>query len=75
MGKIIQIEVPEDVSESMIKKWVLDGMSKELTKKLILSILEKGLPLDEKEELKKFEKTREEVWTKIKEYYMKKIIL
>ena len=74
MGKIIQIEVSEDIPEDKIKKWILEGISREITRKLVLDVLREGMELNE-DELKKFESTREEVWLEVKERYKKKGIL
>jgi hypothetical protein len=75
MGKVIYIEIPKEIPEEKIKKWIIDGMSRELTKELVLNILESGLPLDEVEELKSFEITRKNVWSKVKERYKRRGLL
>ncbi len=39
MAKVIAIRVPEDVSERDVIRWVAEGLSRRLAKKLVLSYL------------------------------------
>jgi len=63
--KAITLKVPEWVSPEEAELWIAEGIGRKLSRMIILEGLSDELGLDEKE----FEKTREEVWAKIKQKY------
>ncbi len=75
MAKVIVIKVPEDVSERDVIRWVAEGLSRRLAKKLVLSYLEEGVDIDLEKALKEFEETRNEVWRSLEKEYRKKALL
>ena len=68
----VKIEIPEGIDEDKIKFWIVEGMSKELFKKIVFDVLKSGIELDFEEAIKKFEESREEAWKEIREKYAKK---
>ena len=58
MARIVSIKVPKDVSERDVIRWVAEGLSRRIAKKLILRYLEGGMDLDLESALKEFEETR-----------------
>ena len=75
MARIVSIKVPKDVSERDVIRWVAEGLSRRIAKKLILRYLEGGMNLDLESALKEFEETRSKVWKELKEEYKKKGLL
>ena len=61
MAKTISVKVPADVSEEDVVRWVAEGLSRRLAKRLILSYLKDGMDLDLEKALREFEETRSEV--------------
>ena len=56
-------------------RWVAEGLSRRLAKRLILSYLKDGMDLDLEKGLRGFEETRSEVWKRFEEEYMRKGLL
>jgi len=75
MARIVSIKVPEGVSEEDVVRWIAEGLSRKLAKKLILRYLEGGMDLDLERALREFEETRNEVWKELEEEYRKKGLL
>ncbi len=75
MARIVSIKVPKDVSEKDVVRWVAEGLSRRLAKKLVLRYLEGGVDLDLERALREFEETRSEVWRELEEEYRKKGLL
>ncbi len=72
MPKTITIEVPEWVKEKDVYIWIAEGLSKEKFKDIILKILKQGMDVNAEKAFEEFEKTRKEVWKKIKKEYKEK---
>jgi len=75
MARIVSIRVPKDISERDVVRWVAEGLSRRLVKKLILKYLEGGMDLDLERALREFEETRNEVWKELEEEYRRKGLL
>ncbi|GEM_PF-1216700 len=75
MARIVSIKIPEDISEGDVVRWVAEGLSRRLTKKLVLRYLEDGIDLDLEKALREFEETRSEVWKRLEEEYKKKELI
>jgi len=75
MARIVNIKVPKDVSERDVARWVAEGLSRRIAKKLVLRYLEGGMDLDLESALREFEETRSEVWKELEEEYRRKGLL
>ena len=75
MARIVSIGVPKDVSERDVVRWVAEGLSRRIAKKLVLKYLEGGIDLDLERALREFEETRNEVWKELEEEYRRKGLL
>ena len=79
MGKgitrVVSIKVSEGVSGEDIMRWVAEGLSRRIAKKLVLRYLEGGVDLDLERALSEFEETRNEVWKELEEEYKRKGLL
>ncbi len=75
MARIVNIRVPKDVSERDVVRWVAEGLSRRIAKKLVLRYLEGGIDLDLERALREFEETRNEVWKELEEEYRRKGLL
>jgi len=75
MTRVISIKVPEGVSEEDVVRWVAEGLSRKLSKRIILKYLEKGIDVDLEKALREFEETRSEVWKRLEEEYRRKELL
>ncbi len=75
MARIVNIRVPKDVSERDVVRWVAEGLSRRIAKKLVLKYLEGGIDLDLERALREFEETRNEVWKELEEEYRRKGLL
>ena len=75
MARIVSIRVPKDVSERDVVRWVAEGLSRRIAKKLVLKYLEGGIDLDLERALREFEETRNEVWKELEEEYRRKGLL
>ncbi len=75
MARIVSIRVPKDVSEKDVIRWIAEGLSRRIAKKLVLRYLEGGMDLDLERALREFEETRSEVWKELEEKYKRKGLL
>jgi len=75
MARIVNIRVPKDVSERDVVRWVAEGLSRRVAKKLVIRYLEGGIDLDLERALREFEETRNEVWKELEEEYRRKGLL
>ncbi|MCD6114628.1 MAG: hypothetical protein J7J78_04955 [Thermoprotei archaeon] len=75
MARIVNIRVPKDVSERDVIRWVAEGLSRRVAKKLVIRYLEGGIDLDLERALREFEETRNEVWKELEEEYRRKGLL
>lgn len=75
MAKVVNVKVPEDVTEDDVVRWVAEGLARKMAKKLALKYLEGGVSIDLEKAAKEFEETRDEAWKEIEEEYKKKDIL
>ncbi len=74
MARVVKITVPEEVEESEIARWVAEGLSRKVMRRLILESLSRGVDVgvDLERALREFERTRSEVWKRIEEEYREK---
>jgi len=75
MAKIVSVKVPADVSEEEAVRWVAEGLSRRIAKRLVLRYLKGGMVLDLEKALREFEETRSEVWRRLEEEYRRRGLL
>jgi len=57
------------VKESEIARWVAEGLSRKIFRKIIVEFLSEGVEINFERALEEFERTRDEVWKKIEKEY------
>ncbi len=72
MPRIVKVVVPDEVKESEIARWVAEGLSRKIFRKIIAESLSEGAEIDFERALEEFEKTRDEVWKRIEKEYREK---
>jgi len=75
LAKVVNVKVPEDVTEDDVVRWVAEELARKMAKKLALKYLEGGLSIDLEKATKEFEETRDEAWKEIEEEYKRKDLL
>ena len=69
MPRIVKVVVPDEVRESEIARWVAEGLSRKIFRKIIVEFLSEGVEINFERALEEFERTRDEVWKKIEKEY------
>ena len=72
LPRIVKIVVPDEVKEPEVARWVAEGLSRRVFRKLVIESLSEGIEVDLERALEEFERTRDEVWKKIEKEYRKK---
>ncbi len=72
LPRIVKIVVPDEVKEPEVVRWVAEGLSRRVFRKLVVESLSEGIEVDLERALEEFERTRNEVWRKIEKEYRKK---
>lgn len=75
MPRVVKVVVPDDVEESEVARWIAEGLSRKILRRLVLESLSKGMELDLESALMEFEKTRDETWKKIEQEYKERDLI
>ena len=69
MPRIVKITVPDEVKEAEVARWIAEGLSRKVFRKLLVESLSEGINVDLEKALNEFERTRYEVWRRIEKEY------
>jgi len=72
LPRIVKIIIPDEVNETEVARWIAEGLSRKVLRKLLVESLSEGINVDLEKALKEFEKTRDEVWRRIEKEYREK---
>ncbi len=72
MPRIVKVVVPDEVRESEVTRWIAEGLSRKMFRRLVIESLSEGIEIDLDRALEEFERTRDEVWKRIEREYKEK---
>ena len=72
LPRIVKIIVPDEVKDPEVARWIAEGLSRRVFRKLVIESLSEGIEVDLEKVLEEFERTRDKVWRKIEKEYREK---